>query len=357
MSRSAERLSRLRETLGPLGVDALIITKPENIFYLSGFTGTTADLVVSRDRCVLVTDFRYTERAQEEVGEAEIRAGADIMAALEEVLKELSPQRVGVETHVMTADLYAKVSERLKPIEVRSAGRAVETLREIKDADELVLMGESAKMASAAFSHILPHVKSGVVEEEVALEILTFLYGHGAEKMSFEVIVASGARSAMPHARPSQKRIARGDLVTIDLGVVYRGYYSDMTRTFVVGRASDEQRKLYGLVRQGQAQALEAVAPGKTGQEIDGMCRAFFAEKGRGEYFLHGLGHGVGLEVHEAPVLGKKGREPLKVGMVFTVEPGLYVSGLGGVRIEDMVVLKETGPEIMTKYGRELIEL
>lgn len=357
MSQIKKRQGTLRKSLLEQKVDAFVISKPENTFYLSGFSGTTADLLISKDKAVLVTDFRYCERAKEEVSEAEIETSPDILDKLEKTVKSLGLKSVAVETHFLTHDIYEELKAKLAPIAMRSASKAVEQLREIKDEEELLLMTESAKISSAAFSHIFPFIKPGVTEEEVAVELLTFLYGHGAEKMAFEVIVASGIRSAMPHAKTSQKRISSGDFVTIDLGVVYKGYYSDMARTVVVGKASDKQREIYELVKTAQARALKEVKAEKTGAEINQICRDFFAEAGQAEYFLHNLGHGVGLEVHERPLLSAKEKDALKEGMVFTVEPGLYIGGFGGVRIEDMVVLKEEGPEILTKYSRELIEL
>lgn len=357
MSQIKKRQDDLRKSLLEQKVNAFIISRPENIFYLSGFSGTTADLLISKDKAVLVTDFRYRERANEEVSEAEIETSPDILDKLEEVVKSLDLKSVAVETHFLVQELYEEFKTRLAPVVIRSASKVVERLREIKDEEELLLMTESAKISSAAFSHIFPYIRAGVAEEEVALELLSFLYGHGVEKMAFEVIVASGVRSAMPHAKTSQRRISTSDFVTIDLGVVYKGYYSDMTRTVVVGKASDKQREIYELVKTAQARAFEAIEVGKTGAEIDQMVRDFFTKTGQAEYFLHNLGHGVGLEIHERPLLGAKEKDVLKEGMVFTVEPGLYISGFGGVRIEDMVVLKQDGPEILTKYSRELIEL
>lgn len=357
MSQIKKRQDDLRKSLLEQKVDAFVISKPENIFYLSGFSGTTADLIISKDKAILVTDFRYRERAKGEVFEAEIETSRDILDKLEEVIRSLGLKLVAVEAHFLTHELYQKLEGKLAPVEIKPSSEVVERLREIKDDEELALMTESAKISSAAFSHILPFIKAGVTEEDVAIELLSFMYGHGAEKMAFEVIVASGVRSAMPHAKTSQKRISPSDFVTIDLGVVYKGYYSDMTRTVVVGKASDKQREIYELVKAAQARALEAIEAGKTGTEIDQMVRDFFAQASQAEYFLHNLGHGVGLEVHERPLLGAREKDVLKEGMVFTVEPGLYISGLGGVRIEDMVVLKEEGPEILTKYSRELIEL
>lgn len=357
MSQPKKRQEHLRKSLLEQKVDAFIISKPENIFYLTGFSGTAANLLLSKDKAILLTDFRYRERAGEEVSEVEVETSRDILDNLEKTVKNLGLRSVAVEAHFLTYELYQKLKEKFAPIEIKRSSKVVERLREIKDDGELALMTESAKISSTAFSHILPFIKPGVSEEEVAIELLSFMYGHGAEKMAFEVVVASGARSAMPHAKTSQKRIASGDFVAIDLGVVYKRYYSDMTRTIVVGKASEKQRTIYDLVKIGQMRALEAIEVKKTGEQIDQVCRGFFDQAGQAEHFLHNLGHGVGLEIHERPFLGMKGKDVLKEGMVFTVEPGLYISDFGGVRIEDMVVLKQDGPEILTKYSRELIEL
>jgi Xaa-Pro aminopeptidase len=338
-------------------VDAFIVSRPENIFYLCGFSGTTATLVVASDRAILVTDFRYVERAREEVSEVEVESAKDITIGLINIMSDLSTKSAAFESHFVSYDTYRRLEGKLSSIKLKPVSKEVEKFRQIKDSEEQALMTQAAKISSAAFSHIVPFLRPGVTEKEIAIELLTFMHREGAEREAFDVIVASGVRSAMPHAKTSAKEISPGDFVTIDLGVAYQGYYSDMTRTFVVGRASEKQRTIYELVREAQALALDSISSGKTGEEVDKICRDYLDKAGYGEYFLHGLGHGVGLEVHENPLVGPKGKETLQPGMVFTVEPGLYIPGFGGVRIEDMVILKEEGIEVLTKFSREMVEL
>lgn len=357
MTETEKRQETFKKFLTEHEVDTFLISKPVNIFYLCGFSGTTAMLVFARDKRVLLTDPRYTERAKEEVSFAEIESGRSILEGLKKVVTGLGIKTAAFESHFVSFELYEKMEARLAPLTLKPVSGTVEELRVVKEPGEVELIKEAARISSTAFSHIVPFIKPGTREEEIATELLIYMHRQGVQREAFDVIVASGVRSAMPHAKTSAKEISPGDFVTIDLGVAYQGYYSDMTRTFVVGRASEKQRTIYELVRGTQTLALDSISAGKTGAEVDKISRDFITEAGYGEYFLHGLGHGVGLEVHEKPLIGPKGKNALRPGMVFTVEPGLYVSGFGGVRIEDMVILREKGIEVMTQFPKELMEI
>lgn len=355
------RQERIRQTVLDERVQAMIVQKPENIQYLSGFSGTTSILVVGRARSVLVADGRYLERAREEAISVEVSGATNVWSGLEQVLVELGTDTALYEGQAMTVESLDKFTEglkrRRKRIKLEPASRPVESLREVKDEFELSMMEEACRITSEAFGYVTGTISAGVTELEIAAELYCFMHRNGVDKPAFEMIVASGARSAMPHAAPSHKEVAKGDLVLIDMGVSYEGYYSDMTRTFVAGKASDEQKAVYKAVKEAQILGIDALKPGVTGADVDAASRDYLVEQGYGERFLHGLGHGVGLEVHERPSLAPGRADPILENMVFTIEPGIYISGMGGVRIEDTVAMGETVPRIMTSYTKSLVEL
>jgi Xaa-Pro aminopeptidase len=233
----------------------------------------------------------------------------------------------------------------------------VETVREVKDQAEVAKIRAAARIADLAFDYITSFIKPGMTEKEIALELDYFMLRNGAERVSFDTIVASGKNSAVPHATPSNKKIEPGDFVKLDFGAVVEGYHSDMTRTVVVGKANDRQKEIYFAVKEAQEKALSSVKAGLVCEDVDKVARDAVAEKGFGECFVHNLGHGAGLQIHEAPSLGKNCKTVLQPGMVVTVEPGVYVNGFGGVRIEDLVVVTESGCEILSKSTKELLEL
>ena len=352
------RLAALRELLPSSSVDGLLITRPENRRYITGFTGSAGVALVSQNHAFFVTDFRYVEQATYQAPEFQIvQHGLKIEDTLCQLAQEAGIGRLGFEKDVVTFKQHETLSSALSGVRLVPCEGLVEALREVKDENETELIRQAEAIGDAAFSHILSIMKPGMTEIDVALELEWFMRKNGAEGIGFDVIVASGPRGAMPHGVASDKKLAQGDLVVLDFGAVYNGYRGDMTRTVSLGKATSLQRRVYDIVLRAQEAALEAIAPGKTGQEIDGIARGIIEEAGYGDNFGHGLGHGVGLAVHEEPRLSVTGTKELRPGMVVTVEPGIYLPGLFGIRIEDLVVVQEGGVRNLTRSPKELIEL
>ncbi|NMB13471.1 MAG: aminopeptidase P family protein [Firmicutes bacterium] len=352
-----QRLAKLREKLREKELDTLLVTGEQNRRYLSGFTGSAGALVITADAAVLITDFRYIEQATGQAPHFQIRRHDDFLQTLEEVLNEHSCQRVGFESDIVTYAQYTKWRERLGQIEWVAAPGLVEELRMIKTDDELDQMEKAAAIADIAWEELLPQMKPGVTERDLALELEFLMRRKGADGLAFDIILAAGPNGALPHAVPGDRPLQTGDLVVMDFGARYGGYCSDMTRTVVIGEACQHTRTLYSIVLEAQLAAVAAVKPGKTGIEVDNVARELIIQAGYGEQFGHGLGHGVGLAVHEEPRLSPKGETVLQPGMAVTVEPGIYVPGFGGVRIEDLVVVTETGCRILTNSTKEMLEL
>ncbi|MDR3592992.1 MAG: Xaa-Pro peptidase family protein [Negativicutes bacterium] len=348
------RLDRLRALLHQQDLDGVIVAKPENRLYFSGFTGSSGILLISGSQARLITDFRYIEQAAGQAPDfSVVRHGSDIYTTLKTEIDALGLKKVGFEGDFQTWDGYQRLVEAAEqPLPVH-----LDEVRMAKDADEAALIRHAVLLADNAFTDVLPYLKPGVREADIALELEFHMRKHGAEKNAFDIIVASGKRSALPHGRASAKTIQTGDFVTMDFGAVYQGYHSDITRTVVVGRASVRQREVYNLVLSAQLAGVAAVAPGKTGRECDAVARDIIAAAGFGDYFGHGLGHGVGLAIHEQPRLAPGSEISLTPGMVVTVEPGVYLPDWGGVRIEDTVIVTADGAEILTASSKELIEL
>lgn len=354
------RVEALRNIMAERGLESFLVTGAANRRYLSGFTGSAGVLVITPDRAWLVTDFRYFQQARQESPGWELYPQKErLTEALGQLFREQGIGRVGYEKDHVTCAQY----ESLAGLGVELVGQEglVEKLRLVKDEDELRAIRRAAALADAAFAHVLAMIRPGVREEEVALELEYHMRRAGATAAAFDIIVASGPRSALPHGRASSRSIQAGDFVTMDLGCVVDGYCSDLTRTVVVGRADDEQRKVYDLVARAQQTGLEELRAGRKGSEVDARAREVIVQAGHGEHFGHGLGHGVGLEVHEGPALSPRAAGPdepvLAPGMVVTVEPGVYIPDWGGVRIEDLAVVREDGCEILSRADKRLIEL
>ncbi|HWQ62334.1 MAG TPA: aminopeptidase P family protein, partial [Negativicutes bacterium] len=281
-----------------------------------------------------------------------VRHGSDIYETLAAEINALGGERIGFESDHTAWDDFRKMSEFVKLFPLH-----LDKLRMVKDEAELAALRVAVRLADAAFDHILAYIRPGVSEREIALELEFFMRKKGAEKAAFDIIVASGQRSALPHGLAGDKRIAAGEFVTMDFGAVYEGYHSDITRTVVVGKASSRQREIYDLVRAAQQAGLDAITAGRPGCEVDGAARRVIGDAGYGEYFGHGLGHGVGLAIHEEPRLSPVGDVVLAPNMTVTVEPGVYLPDWGGVRIEDTVVVTANGVQILTASSKELIQL
>ena len=338
-------------------VDALLVTHMPNVRYLCGFTGSSGALLIAPDRATLLTDGRYTVQAREEAPMVRVRIakGSPSAAALSSLTGK--GQTVAIEADHVTLSqraAFAKVAPtaRLKPL-----SGLVERARMIKQPDEVLQLKAAVMLASGLFEVLLHGINPGVTESHVAAELEYVARRSGAQGMSFETIVASGPRSAMPHGVASEQAIPASGFVVLDYGVILAGYCSDMTRTVHVGPPGRKQRALYQAVLDAQLAAIDAVRPGVQAGKVDLAARKVLRKAGFASYFTHSTGHGVGLEIHEPPRLGKGQTELLQPGMVITIEPGAYIPGLGGVRIEDMVLVTETGCQILTPTSKELMIL
>ena len=360
MSVSAEatieaRTDRLVRLLDERELDQLLVTNLVNVRYLTGFTGSNGACIVSRDERLFLTDFRYVEQASSQVrGYERVEAGRDMLGDLATRLRG----RAGFEDSHVTVEVHRKLGEKVADgVELIPAGGLLEGLRELKDELELAAIRAAARIADEAYEDLLEQGLAGRTEREVALSLMRSLEDRGAEGPSFPAIVAAGAHGALPHAVPRDVEIPSDTLVVIDLGARIDGYCSDCTRTFATGSLDGAASEAYELVQRAQATALTAVRAGAVCREVDAVAREIIDAAGHAEHFGHGLGHGVGLEVHEGPRLGKTAEGELRAGNVVTVEPGVYLPGEVGVRIEDLVVVTEDGPEVVSGFSKELITL
>jgi len=362
--RRRERIEALARAIETAELDALLVTALPNVRYLTGFSGSAGVVVVTRADVLLVTDFRYEEQARVEAG-AVARVEVERTSVWDRLFKAL-PQLgavdvVGYEAHALTVKEAERLTTAGSPARAwrwRPAGELVERLRARKDAGEVAAIRAAATLAGEAFHRTVADVRTGLTELEVAGVLEGALRRLGSEGHPFPTIVASGPRSALPHARTSRRAVATGEWLLLDFGATVDGYCADITRTLVVGaRASDAQRALYELVRAAQLRAREGVRAGMSGAEADALARDVIAAQGFGDAFGHSTGHGLGLEVHEAPRLSKTNADPLPRDAVVTIEPGVYLTGQGGVRIEDDVHLAETGPLLLSDGATELLEL
>jgi len=362
MAADAERLARFRRRASRgLGAeaDARLLTSLPNILYLTGFRGSSGALVVTRREAILFTDGRYRQQAREDVHGARVRIiAADPVAAAARWLRARRASRVSYEPQAMTAAQLDEVRGVLGArVELRPGKNSVETLRAVKEAEEIARIRAGVELTARVFEEVLPYVRPGVRELDLAAEIEYRMKQHGARGPAFETIVASGRRSALPHGRATRKRLAQNELVVFDLGAIMGDYHSDMTRTVYLGSPPARVKKLYNAVREAQASACAAVRVGVPAARVDAAARRCLARHGLGRYFVHGTGHGLGLEIHEAPRVGPKSAARLEAGNVITLEPGVYLPGWGGIRIEDVAVVRPRGAECLTPLSTELISL
>ncbi len=358
-----ERQRRLRSVLPAHRLDALLVAHPANVRYLCGFTGSAGAVVISESKSVFFTDGRYREQASLEVqGSRVVVARKSPLAAAAEWLarnaKKLGVKTLGIETEHLSVAERSRLTKALPSgLRLREASPLVEQARMIKDAEEIERLQAAVLLGSRLFDVVLKAIRPGVKETEVAAELEYAARRAGADGMSFETIIASGTRSALPHGRASDTAIPANGFVVCDFGVILAGYCSDMTRTVHVGQPSADMRRVYEAVRDAQQAALETVRPGVSARAVDRSARKVLQKKGLGKYFTHSTGHGVGLEIHEVPRLAAGQKDVLQAGMVITIEPGAYIPSVGGVRIEDMVVVTERGCQILTPTGKELITI
>lgn len=349
-----KRLSMLRERLSRAGVEGFLITDLTNLRYITGFTGSSGFSIITQKDAIFVTDFRYQEQAQQEVKGFTLEAERkDRAEEVKRLMDAYGIKRLAFEDHSVSYGLYRKLLRR--GIRLRPLSSTIESLRARKSRKELSLIKEAIGRAERAFRKLLPSIKAGVSEQRLASKLESFLREEGCKNIPFGVIVASGSMSALPHARPTSRRLRKGDLVIFDWGGECEGYYSDMTRTVILkGRDTERQKKLYSIVLEAQERAIRAVMAGVRASAIDAAARTYIKQSGYDEHFGHGTGHGVGLAVHERPFVSWRSKDIIERDMVFTVEPGLYLPGFGGVRIEDMVVVRDGKAEVLTTLPKAL---
>ncbi|MBB4684655.1 M24 family metallopeptidase [Amycolatopsis jiangsuensis] len=358
----AHRRDALRTLLHETGVDALLVTDLRNIRYLTGFTGSNAALLLhagGEAKTVFCTDGRYTTQSESEVPDLERvldRASARALAS-RAAGQRASYGRTGFESQHVSVEEHETLTVRFEDVQLIRTPGLVEQLRVVKDEVEVEALRAACAAADRALADLLAAggVRAGRTELEVARELDSRMLDHGSSEPSFATIVAAGPNSAIPHHRPTGAQLRAGDFVKFDFGATVDGYHSDMTRTFVLGEPAEWQRELYGLVHRAQAAGTDAVTPGAEVSEVDAAARSVITAAGHGDDFAHGLGHGVGLEVHEAPSLAATGAGTLSAGMAVTVEPGVYLAGRGGVRIEDTLVVRDSGPELLTLSTKDLV--
>lgn len=350
------RLAKLRALMEEHNTEALLVTNDVNRKYMSGFTGSSGVLLITAHKALLYSDFRYRTQAPGQAPSFEfIEHKANVMDAILESALALHIPKIAFETHDMSFETYTSYVSKLRGIELIPAGKWIEQLRMVKDEAELVIMREAALLADETFNHIVGLLKPGMRELDIALEMEFYMRHHGATSSSFETIVASGERSALPHGVASDRIIQYGEFVKLDFGAFYQGYCSDITRTVMLGKPMDQHREIYQIVLEAQQATLEGIRPGMTGREADAIARNIITKYGYGELFGHGTGHGLGMEIHESPRLSLTGDTVLEPGMTVTVEPGIYIAGFGGVRIEDDVVITRAGVDILTHATKDFI--
>jgi len=354
---TVNRLTKLRQKLTEKELDGLLVSQRENRFYLSGFDGSAGYLFITAKDAILATDFRYIEQAKVQAPDYQI---FQITSKLEEwfprLTSELNTRRLGFESGDVTFGFYHQLTDILgkaeSKLQLAPVNGLVESIRTIKEAEEIALIARAAEITDKAFVYVMERIRLGMTEKEVAWEIEKFMREHDSQPVPFELIVAAGPNSALPHAKPSLRPIKAGEPVVIDIGARVGSYASDLTRTICLGKPSDIFKKVYDTVLGAQLAALALIKEGMTGEMADNLARTVIKEAGYAEAFGHALGHGVGLAPHESPRLGSNSTEVLTSGMVFTVEPGVYLPGWGGVRIEDLVVIDNGQLKVLSKASK-----
>lgn len=352
-------LNDIRYALEKQALDSLIVTSVVNVRYLTGFTGDSSVVIVTPDRVLFITNSLYYEEALDTIPDPYevLDAGAGLFAYLEEQGKDLFGKTAGYEPENMTCASHIKWQDALDGVTLTPAYRIIEQLREIKTPKEIDYIKQAQAITDKTFNDILDLIRPGVSERDLALEIDYRFRLAGADKSAFPTIVAAGSHASKPHAVPSDRKLSSGDCVIFDMGASWNGYASDMTRTVMLGTADNRYREVYESVLDAQQAGLDAIRAGLRGGEADASARSVIENKGYGERFIHSLGHAVGLDIHEFPSLSRNSETVLKSGMVVTVEPGIYIPGWGGVRIEDMVVVTDDGCDNLTGTPKTLIEL
>ncbi len=353
------RLQKLRTSMSEKALDGILVCQPENRRYLSGFTGSSGWLIISASEAVLATDFRYVEQAKAEApGFSVIQTKRELTDWFPGLLSDMKVHKLSFEADFVSYDRYQKLGDALRTskvvLELVPTTGLVEALRSTKEPEELALITKAVQLGDAVLEEARQLMHPGMTEKEAAWEIEKLLRQGGSEGVAFEVIVASGPNGALPHARPTEKKIESGEPVVIDMGARIRGYCSDLTRTLFLGEPDESMREIYDTVLRAQMAAIEGVTAGMEAAQADQLARDIIEQAGHGDQFGHGLGHGVGLAVHELPTVGPASTGTLVEGMVFTIEPGIYLPGTGGVRIEDIVVMENGKARTITRADKYL---
>lgn len=353
------RFERLFELL-PDNVESVLITSDINRRYFTGMKSSAGTVLAFRNKAYLLIDFRYIEKARETVKTAEVIETKELYKEISALLRQEGVKNLAIEAMDVTISRLNVMKKHLKCVDIIETdvlSNSINKLRMIKDEEEMEYIRKAQEIAESAFDDILGFIKEGVTEREIALELDRLMLEKGAEGISFDTIALAGENTSMPHGVPSDKKVEKGEFVLMDFGAVYNGYHSDMTRTVCVGTPDEEMEKIYNIVLTAQEKAIAAAKAGISGKELDGIARRYICDAGYGEYFGHSLGHGVGLEIHEQPNAAPSYEKNLEKGTVITIEPGIYIAGKFGVRIEDFVILTENGCINLTKSAKNIISL
>jgi Xaa-Pro aminopeptidase len=354
-----QRVTRLQQVLGTLDIEALLVTSRHNCHYISQFTGTSGALLITQQDAILLTDFRYLSQVAEQAPDFTLveHLGSQLYQKVAEVCQQLGIHSLHFEAEALPFSEYDELRSLLQNILLHPTIKLIEELRANKEESELYLIKEAIHIAEVAFQQLLTELSPGITERRAALRLEWLMREGGASGLAFDMIVASGARSALPHGVATDKVLERGDLVTFDFGCFYQGYASDITRTIALGSCTTEEREIYEIVRLANERTIAGIRAGMLAKDIDAIAREFISQAGYGEQFGHGTGHGFGLEIHEYPRLGKLSDEKVTERMAVTIEPGIYLANRFGVRIEDDVFMKQDGCEVLTSLSKELIIL
>ena len=352
-----DRKNGVRARFAALGIDGFLVSDLANIRYLSGYSGSNGLLLLTGEGAIFLTDFRYQEQVKTEVKGCTVKIATRNLFDDFVTLEELAPvKRLGFESTNLTVKTHTKLKDALKTVELVACDDIVAELRAVKEPAELTKIKTAVGITDRVFKRVVKLIKPGVKEKDLALEV-DYQLKQAGDGLAFQTIVVAGPGSALPHGQPTTRRLKKGDFITFDMGAAFAGYSSDFTRTVVLGNASKKQKEIYSVVLEAQIRAIDGIRAGVRAQAVDALARSHIKNRGYGEYFGHGLGHGLGLFVHELPVLSAKSEATLAAGNVVTVEPGIYLPGFGGVRIEDVVVVKPTGALVLTGTTKRLLEL
>jgi Xaa-Pro aminopeptidase len=350
------KIQKVRNQLIELGIDGFVLGSPSNRRYLTNFTGTAGIILISESEAKLLVDSRYFEQATKQATNYDVVLFERSNEELAEQVQKMGIKKLGFEQDHLTHGEFL-IFKNILNVELIPTSGVVEKFREIKTEEEISKLKTAANIADKAFDHIIKFIQPGVTEKDVANELEFVMRKEGADSSGSSIIVASGYRSALPHGVASEKRIGQGEMVTMDFGALYQGYRSDMTRTVAVGDPGDKLKEIYQIVLEALNRGVSGIKPGISTKEVDAFARDYINSKGYGEYYGHGGGHGIGLDIHENPFFSPKGNSFVEAGMVVTIEPGIYLPQIGGVRIEDDVLITENGHEVLTHSPRELIIL